>query len=122
VQPYPGPGEKKRLSLGGAWEPIWTADGRELLYRYTQQKDFREKFYSVALSFNPLRAEAPRELFETQPGEYETTGGGRDWDVSKDGRRFLLLRRKPNDKPVDKIHVVLNWTEDLKRLAPAKNR
>ena len=33
VQPYPGPGEKTRISTAGGFEPIWTANGRELLYR-----------------------------------------------------------------------------------------
>ena len=33
VQAYPGPGEKIRISTAGGIEPIWTANGRELLYR-----------------------------------------------------------------------------------------
>jgi hypothetical protein len=42
-------------------------------------------------------------------------------DVSADGQRFLLLRNVAStDKPVTEMHVVLNWTEELKRLAPAK--
>ena len=36
VQPYPGPGEKVRVSTdstSGGTEPVWAPDGRELLYR-----------------------------------------------------------------------------------------
>jgi len=37
------------------------------------------------------------------------------------GTRLLLLRpAESSDKPVTVMHVVLNWTEELKRLVPAK--
>ena len=41
-----------------------------------------------------------------------------NYDVSRDGQRFLML--KPVDEPqapLNEIHVVLNWSEELKRLA-----
>jgi hypothetical protein len=45
----------------------------------------------------------------------------RAWDISADGQRFLLLRqRESTDKPVTTMHLVLNWTEELKRLALSK--
>ena len=41
--------------------------------------------------------------------------------MTPDGQRFLLLRNEASkDKPVTAIHVILNWTEELKRRAPAK--
>ena len=46
----------------------------------------------------------------------------RSWDVSADGKRFLLVKPGPlTDKPVTMMHVVLNWAEELKRLAPASS-
>jgi hypothetical protein len=45
----------------------------------------------------------------------------RGWDVTADRQRFLLLRNVAStDKPVTEMHVVLNWTEELKRRVPAK--
>jgi serine/threonine-protein kinase len=115
VQPYPGPGPKHRISTEGGSEPIWVANGRELLYRSGP------KFFSVAItSLDPFRAEVPRVLFESKPNEYDSTGGVRGWDVSRDGQRFLLVRREESkDKPVTQIQVVLNWAEELKRRVPA---
>src|SRR6185503_17798389 len=47
VQPYPGPGEKIRISTEGASEPVWV--GNELLYRDG------DKFFSVTItSTSPL--------------------------------------------------------------------
>jgi hypothetical protein len=118
VQPYPGPGEKTRISTSGGSEPIWTANGRELLYRnFTRES---QQFFSAAVrSVSPFRVDAPRLLFEAKPGEYDSTAPERSWDVSADGQRFLLARSVAStDKPVTDMHVVLNWAEELKRLVP----
>ena len=57
----------------------------------------------------------PRIVFE---GSYVSfPGGGNSYDVSPDARRFLMVRREQKTIPT-RIHVVLNWFEDLKRLVP----
>jgi hypothetical protein len=59
----------------------------------------------------------PRVLFE---GHYvPPPGTSPNYDVSPDGQRFLMI--KPNDAgdaAAAQINVVLNWLEELKRLAP----
>jgi hypothetical protein len=57
-------------------------------------------------------------MFENKTFEYDSTSPIRSWSVSPDGR-FLLSRFAPQtNKPVTSMHVVLNWTEELKRRAP----
>jgi hypothetical protein len=64
---------------------------------------------------------SPRVLFAAPNGEYDRTGPVRAWDASPDGQRFLMLRNsKAINTPVTTIHVVLNWTEELKRRVPAR--
>jgi hypothetical protein len=41
---------------------------------------------------------------------------GRTFDVTPDGQRFLMIREDRMRRP--SLSVVLNWTEELKRLAP----
>ena len=120
MQPYPGPGEKVRISTAGGIEPVWTPTGRELLYRASTGSG--QGFFSAAIrSLSPFRHDPPRLLFETKTGEYPSATPVRGWDVSADGQRFLLLRPvESTDKPVTVIHVVLNWIDELKRLVPAK--
>ena len=120
VQPYPGPGEKIRISTDGGSAPIWTANGRELLYRDRDRLGGR--FFSAAVrSLSPFRADAPRLLFEAKTDEYNGGAPIRGWDVSADGQRFLLMRPlESTDKPVTAMQVVQNWTEELKRLVPTK--
>jgi serine/threonine-protein kinase len=120
VQPYPGPGEKIRVSTAGGFDPIWTANGRELLYRSAPRSGYGF-FSAAARSQSPLQFDAPRLLFEARPGEYDATAPDRSWDVTADGQRFLLMRPvESTDRPVTAMHVVLNWADELKRLAPAK--
>jgi eukaryotic-like serine/threonine-protein kinase len=119
VQPYPGPGGKVRISTSGGFEPVWTPSGREILYRSGTAD--RQQFFSVSIrSLSPFRADAPRLLFEAEPGAYDSTVPTRAWDVRADGQRFVLLRPvAAKDQPVVTMHVVLNWGAELERLAPA---
>jgi len=119
VQPYPGPGEKVRVSTNGGFEPLWSRDGRELFFRAATTE--RQQFFSAPVtSVSPFRTATPRLLFENTTFEYDSTVPIRSWDVSLDGQRFLLLRYAPStDRPVTSMQIVLNWTEELKRRAPA---
>ena len=112
VQPYPGPGSKWQISTEGGTEPVWNPNGRELFYR------IGEKMMTVDISTQPgFAAGKPRMLFE---GRYEPTPlTTPNYAVSPDGQRFLML--KPADQAEEsptQINVVLNWTEELKRLVP----
>ena len=118
VQPYPGPGEKVRVSTNGGQEPIWSRNGRELFYRAATKE--RQQFFAAAVtSVSPFRIETPRVMFDNTTFEYDSTGPIRSWDVSPDGQRFLLLKFAPSTaRPVTAINFVMNWTEELKRRVP----
>jgi hypothetical protein len=47
----------------------------------------------------------------------------RNYDVSPDGRRFLMLGGQglPPVEEVTELQIVLNWFEELKRLVPTQN-
>src|SRR5262249_2355983 len=50
-----------------------------------------------------------------------TTVAGRTYDVSPDGRRFLMFKDVPHDESTPAGFVVIvNWSEELKRLVPTK--
>jgi Tol biopolymer transport system component len=114
VQRYGGGGEKVRISTNGGAEPIWTRDGREILYRTVV--DAKAQFMSVAIRFGPpFAADPPRLLLETDD-LYDGTTPVRGWDVSADGQRFLMVKALPGaDQAVKSMNVVLNWTGELTR-------
>lgn len=41
-----------------------------------------------------------------------------NYDVSLDGQRFLVFKVNGPNAPTGEISVILNWDEELKRLAP----
>jgi serine/threonine-protein kinase len=106
VQPYPGPGGKWPVSAGGGTEPVWSPDGRELFYRQGVQ------LMAVAVpEGTEFRPSKPRPLFQSR---YEVIEGARDYDVSADGRSFVMVRSENLARP-DQFYVVLHWVQDLTR-------
>jgi eukaryotic-like serine/threonine-protein kinase len=121
VQPYPGPGEKVRVSsdsTDGGTEPVWAPDGRELLYRGIGPHG--GVMSATISSTSPFRVNPPRLLIELKTTEYDSTSPVRSWNVSPDGRRFLASRFERMGQPITTLHVVLNWGEELRRLVPAR--
>jgi len=111
IQDYPGPGAKITASRGGGREPVWSRDGRELFFRNGGQ------VWAVDIGEGaPLQVSEPELLFE---GPYEGgigPRGSQTYDVAPDGR-FLMVKPDQSAQP-GRLIVVLNWTEELKRLVP----
>jgi hypothetical protein len=62
------------------------------------------------------RIDKPRLLFE---GRYaEGFWYGRRYDISPDGKRFLMVHMSEPPPPPAQYNIVLNWLEELKRLVP----
>ncbi len=55
----------------------------------------------------------PELVFE---GQYAPTLGARNYDVSLDGERFLMLKEVEDTSEPTRIIIVLNWFEELRRL------
>jgi hypothetical protein len=76
-------------------------------------------FMSVVVSFSPnLSASQPRRLFGKPASSTFPT---RNYDVGADGRFLILTPYDPPTERVTELQVVLNWFEELKRLAPPEN-
>ena len=109
VQPYPGPGGKWAISEAGGVDPVWSSGGRELFYRQG------DRLLVAAIQFTPeLRAGRPQQILEWPHPE----GPSRNFDVSPDGRSFVMVRTDDGGAQ-DQLRVVLNW---LQNLTPAKRR
>jgi len=117
VQPYPGPGGKWQISTGGGTEPLWNHNGRELFYRSGS------KMMSVQVTTQPaFVASKPTILFEKEYAASQFPATGIAYDVSRDGHRFLMVKEPDQTGSVPQNNVVVNWFEELKRLAPAKQQ
>ena len=67
---------------------------------------------------NGLSISPPRLLFES---DYVQTGAwrARMYDVTPDGKRFIMLKPEPDATRTDVV-VVQNWLEELKQRVPLK--
>lgn len=123
VTPYPGPGPKIQISTDGGADPVWKGNGGELYYRNG------DKMMVVEAGVQPsFRAGKPRLLWEGRYNHGLNSSCGApgpsssNYDVTPDGQRFLMIREGDQDVPATRIHVVLNWTEELKRLTQRKEK
>jgi Tol biopolymer transport system component len=105
LQPFPGPGSAVRVSPDGGQYPLWSRDGREILYVAGGNIVVS---VAVRLTSEPVLSQ-PVELFRIQLGN----DGSRPYDVAADGR--LIAIQDLNTTPTS-IAVVENWTQELDRL------
>jgi len=123
VTSYPGPGPKTQASSDGGTDPVWKPGGGELYYRSG------DKMMVVEVATQPsFRAARPRALWEGRYSHGMNSSCGApgpsssNYDVTPDGRRFLMIQEGDQDVPATQIHVVLNWAEELKRLMAEKKK
>jgi serine/threonine-protein kinase len=114
VRPFPNvEAGRWQVSTAGGTRPLWSRDGRELFYFVSPGK-----VMAVSIQRGPTFAAGnPQVLFE---GRYAAPQVGRVYDVSPDGRRFLMLKESESGAEAQppQLVVVLNWFEELKRLVP----
>jgi serine/threonine-protein kinase len=108
VRPFPNVDDGKWVvSTGGGGFPVWSPTGGELFYlNGTTMMSVR-----VEAAVGMFTASTPEPLFT---GPFET--GSPPFDISPDGTYFVMVEAQPDARPSE-INVVLNWHEELKRLA-----
>jgi len=125
VQPYPGPGGRQQVSTEGGVAPAWARNGKELFYAVPASivgtipaTNDALKMMAVDVTSQPtFTAGKPKMLFA---GRYINNTPVRGYDVTPDGRRFLMMQAKeqPPAPALTEIVLVQNWFEELKRRVP----
>jgi len=116
VRPFPNiDGGRWQVSTDGGERPLWARNGRELFY-----------VTAVGLMTVPIETTTAfsigkaRKLLDDRYFFGSVYFQGRTYDISPDGRRFLMIKpvaEVGDDSSNSQVVVVLNWTEELKRLA-----
>ena len=102
-----GTGRMWQISSDGGAEPIWSFSGGELFYRANDKMMVVDVTRSETLSFSK-----PRVLFE---GDYMFgTTEGQQFDVTRDGRRFLMLKAQ-QPLAATPLNVRVNWFDEVRR-------
>jgi serine/threonine-protein kinase len=116
IRPFDGDGRLVQVSNAGGTEPLWAPRGVELFYRND------DRVLVVEVSTAPvLTIGKPRDLFS---GPYAHAIPARDYDVTADGKRFLMVQPAPEvpEPPATHITVVINWIGELEEKLKASAR
>jgi serine/threonine protein kinase/Tol biopolymer transport system component len=128
VQRYPGSHPPILVSTAGGRAPVWNPNGRELFYPEpvtgppTVTAATRFRVMSVSM-VDPTRPGRPQQLFEAAYAvlPFDSCASTACYSMSPDGQSFFTLQLRPRDVPrVTNLRLVLNWFDDVRRLAPAK--
>ena len=104
VRAFPGPGPKHRISTDGGEEPLWSADGSELYYRFGSRW-----FVARVVGGESFSVTRPEVLFD---GPYMNVPYY-SYDVSADGQRFLVVEGPEQEVELTELTVVTNAFELL---------
>jgi serine/threonine-protein kinase len=123
VQSYPGPGPKVQVSTEGGMDAVWKRNGGELYYRNG------DKMMAVSVTTQPVfAASRPRLLWQARYALGTSSACGppgpssSNYDVTPDGQRFLMIQDAETERFPSQIRVVINWTEEVKRLMTEKKK
>jgi Tol biopolymer transport system component len=107
VRPFPDVDTRRELiSRSGGRSPVWSPDGTEIFY-----------VSDAGLMQTPVTSKGEGFPSFGQPSLALEMSGINNFDVSPDGRAFAI-ERVPIEILAKEIHVVVNWFEELNRLAP----
>jgi hypothetical protein len=124
VGPFPDvQAERVTVSAGGGFQPVWSADGRELFYLQGGGRLSPERL--IAASVDPsgptFEVTGRRQLLDFSP--YLSVTIIRGYDVARDGR-FLLIKERPGDDDasarLNRLVIVQHWLDQVTRLAPPR--
>jgi len=118
VRSYPPGGGKWQVSDGGGGQPLWSGDGRELFYR----TDDGVMVADIEVSGDTFRAGKPQTLVTgTFRGGASGLGMGGygfpDYDVTRDGRRFVMFPQEIEQIRLGQVTLVTRWFDELKALS-----
>ena len=116
VRRYPD-GADIQVSSEGGQDPLWSPDGRQLYYRSVSGRDV----YAASVSPGDRPAVGTPAVLFTGPF-WASPPYGREWDLSPDGQRFVLIRN-PDRLTRDgsgiliggEMRVIPGWGAELER-------
>jgi serine/threonine-protein kinase len=111
VRPFAGPGGKWQISTGGGSRPLWSRDGRELLFLTPDSQVMAVSYNATGDSFARGK---PRVWSETRL--LGNAGGLPVYDLTPDGKRIAAIL---SDVGTTHLTFLLNFFDELRRRAPA---
>ena len=111
VSPFMREGGRRLVSTGGAMQARW-ASNSELVYVDLSTGTLTAAKLELG---STVRVTERTSLFSVRPFALGSGPGANDYDVSRDGQRFLVMRMAPVTGERSAPVVVLHWAEEIAR-------
>lgn len=114
VRSWSHPAAKWQVSNSGGLAPVWSRNGTELFY----MRGAMLVAVPVDLKSADFSPGAQHDLFAMPPAQ-GVPKEVPNYDVANDGH-FLVTRLVHPDAALQRVDLILNWAEELRRLVPAE--
>jgi eukaryotic-like serine/threonine-protein kinase len=112
VRPFPAVDTGRwQISAEGGTRPMWARSGHELFFLTAGNRMMAVPVQAGPSAFTYAK---PQPLFDARG--YSFTGVGRTFDISADGKRFLMIKDVPSGNAAARpsIIVVSHWFDEVK--------
>ncbi len=108
VLPFPGPGARRQVSVGGGTSPVWGRRGGEIFYQSGTTMMTASLRAAASLQSSP-----PRKVFEgVLPPTFDDVMAS--WDIGPGGHGFVMPRQL-EQKQTSTLMIALGWSPDAVR-------
>jgi serine/threonine protein kinase/Tol biopolymer transport system component len=115
VRSFPAAENPKRISIAGGVQPRWRGDGKELFFVAGDGKMMAVTVKATAGPKPTFESGIPQPLFEAHLFLQGVTQVFEEYDVTADGKRFLLNSVGGSSESARPLNVVLNWDAGLRK-------
>jgi eukaryotic-like serine/threonine-protein kinase len=112
AQRFPGPGEKVQVSTDGGSNPVWSRDGKQLVYESSGT------LWATEVLVSPFRVGKSRVLYQ---GDIWNDAAGPNYALAPGGHRIAVVERI-KDPEGGSVKVVLNWNQELQALGNSNTK
>jgi Tol biopolymer transport system component len=124
VQPLPPTGAKYQVTTSGGISPIWSADGKQLIYSQNPGAGIGNLISVDVQTQSGFVFGKPTPLPIKGFWHNGAAGRPRGFDMTPDGKQFVVMvspdEATSNQRSTQQINIVLNWFEELKQRVPVQ--
>jgi Tol biopolymer transport system component len=110
VRSFPELKGKWQISVNGGVSPKWSPDGKFIYFINPLGKLMAAKVRTQPT----FSAEQPHDIIDVTQ-MYFPNNPVYNYDITPDGKRFVMVRNGKNNAKMTAFNYIMNWTEELKK-------
>jgi Tol biopolymer transport system component len=120
VQPVPPTGAKYQITTEGGISPIWSPDGKQLIYSQSPGSGIGNLMLVDVETRPSFVFGKPTPLPIKGFWHNGAPGNPRGFDITPDGKQFIVMRPpdESNPRALRQINFIVNWFDELKQRVP----